>query len=100
MKITREIEEQINVLYLEIGTYAGVARKIGCSPSTVKNHIIPGFTPKENLEIKAFDFDSYVRPTVGYLVNLFRENTIADLLVLSEDEWIELKELQEKEVMV
>lgn len=99
MKITPEIKEKINVLYLEIGTYAGVAREIGCAPSTVKNHIIPDFKPTEQLEIQRFDFSTYDNPTVGFLVNLFRENDMKDIIMLSDEEWGELKELQEKEVI-
>lgn len=99
MKITREIEEQINTLYLEIGTYAGVAREIGCAPSTVKNHIIPDFKPASQLEIQRFDFSTYDNPTVGFLVNLFRGNDMKDIIMLSDEEWEELKELQEKEVV-
>lgn len=99
MKITREIEEQINTLYLEIGTYAGVAREIGCSPSTVKNHIIPNFKPAAQLEIQRFDFSTYDNPTVGFLVNLFRGNDMKDIIMLSDEELEELKELQEKEVV-
>lgn len=99
MKITREIEEQINTLYLEIGTYAGVAREIGCAPSTVKNHIIPDFKPASQLEIQRFDFSTYDNPTVGFLVNLFRWNDMKDIITLSNEEWEELKELQEKEVV-
>lgn len=99
MKITREIEEQINTLYLEIGTYAGVAREIGCAPSTVKNHIIPDFKPASQLEIQRFDFSTYDNPTVGFLVNLFRWNDMKDIITLSDEEWEELKELQEKEVV-
>lgn len=36
---------KINDLYLEIGTYAGVSRALGGSPSptTVKKYIIPGY---------------------------------------------------------
>lgn len=58
---------KINDLYLEIGTYAGVSRALGGSPSptTVKKYIIPGYrkeirvlTDKKvipELDLKMFD---------------------------------------------
>ena len=99
MKITPEIKEQINVLYLQIGTYAGVAREIGCAPSTVKNHIIPGFKPQEQMDIERFDFSSFKRLSVEEIVEVF-DARICDLVVPSEEEIIELKDLQDREVSI
>ena len=39
---------KMNELYLQIGTYAGVSRALGGSPSasTVKKYIVPGYKPQ------------------------------------------------------
>ena len=54
--VTQEMIVQMNELYLEIGTYAGVSRAMGGtpSPSTVKKYIIPKFTSKNNIEVEVF----------------------------------------------
>ena len=44
-KVTPDDILQINTLYLELKTYAAVARKTGFSAGTVKKYIIPNFTP-------------------------------------------------------
>ena len=58
---------KINDLYLKIGTYAGVSRALGGSPSptTVKKYIIPGYKKEvrvladkktiSELDLKMFD---------------------------------------------
>ena len=38
--VTQEMIKEINELYTEIKTYAGVARKIGIAPTTVKKYIV------------------------------------------------------------
>ena len=54
--ITQDKIIEMNELYLEIGTYAGVSRAMGGSPSatTVKKYIIPGYTSKHNIVTKVF----------------------------------------------
>jgi len=52
MQITQADIAKMNELYLTIKTYAGVAREIGCSPSTVKKYIIPNFKKVDVSEIK------------------------------------------------
>ena len=42
-KVTQKDIERINDLYLELGTYAAVAREVGFSASTVKRYVIPGY---------------------------------------------------------
>lgn len=42
-RITQEQIEQINRLYQTYGTYAAVAREVGCSATTVKKYIDPNF---------------------------------------------------------
>ena len=44
-KVTPDDILQMNTLYLELKTYAAVARKTGFSAGTVKKYIIPNFTP-------------------------------------------------------
>lgn len=53
-KITQEQIIEMNKLYLKIKTYAGVARKIGVSPGTVKKYIIPDFVDPQSIEIIEF----------------------------------------------
>lgn len=54
--VDQDMIVRMNELYLEIGTYAGVSRAMGGSPSatTVKKYIIPKFTSKANVEVKVF----------------------------------------------
>lgn len=59
MKITPEIEKKINDLYLQIGTYSGVAKEIGCAPSTVKNHIWKNYNPTPEIEPIKFDMKDF-----------------------------------------
>jgi hypothetical protein len=44
-KVTPDDILLMNTLYLELKTYAAVARKTGFSAGTVKKYIIPNFTP-------------------------------------------------------
>ena len=50
--VTQEMIEQINELYLEIGTYSGVSRAMGGTPSptTIKKYIIEGYVSKKEAE--------------------------------------------------
>lgn len=49
-KVTPDDILQMNTLYLELKTYAAVARKTGFSAGTVKKYIIPNFSiPKEKI---------------------------------------------------
>ena len=50
--INQEMIEKINELYLEIGTYAGVSRAMGGTPSptTIKKYIIVGYKSKAEAE--------------------------------------------------
>ena len=57
--VTQDMIIQMNELYLELGTYAGVSRAMEGTPSatTVKKYIIPGFTSKKNITMKVFQKD-------------------------------------------
>lgn len=101
MKITPEIKEQINILYLQLGTKAAVAREIGCSASTVSKYIIPNFKLPE--ERPVYTFEGYVGNS-EWLIDIFKmfDNPgarLCELCMLGENEWEEMRELQ-KEIFV
>jgi hypothetical protein len=87
--ITNEDKKLINKLYLEMGTYAAVARATGFSPGTVKKYVIPNYSlPDENNIIRYSreglpDFDS----------TQFRNTDWGELCTLSVDELKEIYEL-------
>ena len=90
--ITQDKIIEINELYLKIGTYAGVSRELGGSPSptTVKKYIIPGYMSKENINRKTFHKDDLPE----FAIDLFNGvDNWGDLCRLSEDEKKEVKEL-------
>ena len=95
VKVTAEIIEQINELYVELGVKAQVARKVGVSPATVTKYIIPNYIPKANrttthCEVEpSYDFSDFMRE-IG---------TMGSICALSEKEREELIELQ-KEIMI
>lgn len=94
MKITDEIKEQINELYCQIGIKKRVAEIVGCSASTVSKYIVPNYVPKQQRQIEKFD-----KPVPGCheLKEKMRAGTIlADLCILSDDEWEDLKKLQKE----
>ena len=96
MKITPEIAEQINILYLKLGTKAAVAREIGCAASTVSKYIIPNFRPPE--ERATYTFEGYVGNS-EWLIDIFKmfDNPgarLCELCMLGENELEELKEIQ------
>ena len=53
--VTQEMVKEINELYLQIGTYAGVARKIGIAPTTVKKYVVPHYIAESTIQKKVFD---------------------------------------------
>ena len=90
--ITQDTIIEINELYLKIGTYAGVSRALGGSPSptTVKKYIIPEYTSKNNIERKFFhkgDLPEFVEDIFLGVDNW------GDLCRLSENEKEEIMEL-------
>lgn len=96
MKITPEIKEQINILYLQLGTKAAVAREIGCSASTVSKYIIPNF--KLNEEKEASKFEGQIGNSDNLAAALKNSDNpsrrLCELCMLADDEKEELKELQ------
>lgn len=94
-KVTPEMIEEINELYLELGVKAQVARKIGISPSTVSKYIIPNYVSKNDREISSCSEE------ITLPIELFmgEYGKMGYLCTFSEEELNDLKELQ-KEVTV
>jgi len=98
MKITPEIAERINELYVEIGVKKKVAEIIGCSPSTVSKYIIPNFIPKT--QRPAYTFEG----TIGnseWMISLLEmidnpAQKLCELCMLKDEEWDEMRELQKE----
>ena len=94
-KVTEQDKIKMNELYLELRTYASVARETGFSASTVKKYIIPNYVSIENIEIKKFDkeipADFLPYPTSGL--------EWSQLLTASPQEWEEIEELR-KEIAI
>ena len=95
--ITQEKIIEINEAYLRIKTYAGVARELGISPSTVKKYIISDYTPKEQIEEKKFDITKL--SDIIDFSPFKNKDDWGDLCVMSEEEWEEVRELQ-KEIRI
>ena len=94
-KVTPEIIEQINELYLELGVKAQVARKIGLSASTVSKYIISDYKERKQTE------KSVMTQDVSFPIEDFmgEYGKMGYLCELSEDELEDLKKLQ-KEVLI
>lgn len=88
--ITEETKVKINELYLKIGTYSGVAKEIGCAPSTVKKYIIPNFIPQDSIEKKIFQREDLPEFSTEGLKNV--ENW-GSLCLLNEEEKDEIRDL-------
>jgi predicted transcriptional regulator len=52
--ITQDEIIQMNELYLQLGTYSGVAKVVGRAPSTVKKYIQKDYVPQSELVRKIF----------------------------------------------
>ena len=90
--ITQDKIIEINELYLKIGTYAGVSRELGGSPSptTVKKYIIPGYMSKNTINKKVFHKDDLPE----FATDLFcGVDNWGDLCRLSQNEKNEIMEL-------
>lgn len=100
-QITQDQIIEMNELYLQIGTYAGVSRAMGGRPasSTVKKYIIPNYISREQIKVKKFDTE--VLPTFStFSPEIFTDvDNWGDLCVLSEEEEREIIELW-KELLI
>lgn len=94
-KVTPEIIEQINELYLELGVKAQVARAVGLSPSTVSKYIIPNYISKKNRTISHCE----VEPNYDFKDFMNEIGKMGSMCALSEKEREELIILQ-KEIMI
>lgn len=92
--VTNEMIIEINELYLRIGTYAGVSRAMGGTPSagTIKKYIIPNYQPQAQIQKKQITLADTVKPQLSY-------NDLGELCALSATEKIEIEELW-KEILV
>lgn len=97
--VTQEMIEQMNELYLQIGTYAGVSRAMGGTPSasTVKKYIIEGYVSKEETMKNR---KLFTQERLNELDNIeenfwdkFCIENWGDLCVLSDEEISEITEL-------
>lgn len=90
--IDQDLIIQMNELYLEIGTYAGVSRALGGTPSptTVKKYIIPKFTSKKHIKTKVFQKDDLPE----FAIEIFNGvDNWGDLCSLSQSEKEEIVKL-------
>lgn len=103
MKITPEIAEEINELYLKIGVKSKVARIIGCSPSTVSKYIIKDYILKEKRNKTKKEYNiNYVKGNGA--ANIIRKvfldanysEKFSEYCALSEEEKNELLKMKEE----
>ena len=90
--VTQDMIIQMNELYLELGTYAGVSRAMGGTPSasTVKKYIIPKYTSKKNIKLRVFQKDDLPE----FAMDIFDGvDNWGDLCSLSKDERDEIVKL-------
>lgn len=94
-KVTPEMIEQINELYIELGVKAQVARKMGISASTVSKYIMSDYIPK------AQRTTSTCISEISLPIELFmgEYGKMGNMCAMSLDEWEDLQELR-KEVAV
>ena len=89
MRVVKESDiKEMNRLYLELKTYAGVARVTGFSPSTVKKYIKKDFEVVDESKVKRFD-----RPLPEFDSTIFRVDDWGPLCELSKEEIKEIREL-------
>lgn len=92
-KVTQKDIERINDLYLELGTYAAVAREVGFSASTVKRYVIPGYQkvsiPIDSIPVSLPPVETIVVPA-----------SLTEWLKLSDQEIDEIAIFKRNEVSV
>lgn len=89
-KVTTEMVEEMNIAYLELKTYAAVARKFNVAPSTVKKYIITGYIKKEDIvpQLLSAEMINAIKEPINHLKN-------NSSLKLSEEEVEDMKKLWE-----
>ena len=89
MKVVKDSDiREMNRLYLELKTYAAVARATGFSPSTVKKYIRADFEIVDESQIKR-----YSGPLPEFDPSIFRGEDWGPLCELSDEEVKGIKEL-------
>nr|DAG74472.1 MAG TPA: KorB domain [Caudoviricetes sp.] len=88
MRVSPEDIIKFNDLYLELKTYAGVARETGFSASTVKKYIIKDYVPAEKIETQKFSGD-----LPEFVPEIFRKQDWVSFLDMTKEEYEEIKEL-------
>ena len=85
---------KMNELYLQIGTYAGVSRALGGSPSasTVKKYIVPGYKPQSEVTKISFSWDDVPKAKDIEL----KYSDFGDLCELAATEIAEIENLWEE----
>lgn len=96
--IDTETIVQINELYKRIGTYAGVARQIGISATTVRKYVRDDYVALEDMKIKRADIGECRKIVENYT---FTADALLNpnLLELTDEEYEEMKEVW-KEIAV
>lgn len=95
-KVTNEIIEQINELYLTLGVKAQVARQLGISPATVSKYIIPNYVPKADRVITHCEVEPSEEVSELFLLE---KGKMGSMCVLSQEEREDLINLQ-KEITI
>lgn len=104
--ITQEIIRKMNELYLEIGTYSGVSRAMGGSPSasTVKKYIIKDYISEKEAEKNRKKFNPERLEDLKNVDDNFWDKFCiqnwGELCTLSEEEIKEIAEFCQKELVI
>lgn len=93
--ITKEQIIQINERYLELGSYAAVARELGVSPTTVKKYVAEGYIPEKDRIIRHIDIGDCRAKIERFLLSK-EDLSNPQLLVLTDAERKEIEELWEE----
>ena len=88
-RLSNEKIAEIQQLYSEIGIYSQVAKKVGCSPSTVKKYCTMAAVEQQ---VNKLEFNSDIPSIDTINLTFFLENN-QYLTTLTNDEQKEMKEL-------
>lgn len=96
--VDTEMIIRINELYKQIGTYAGVAREVGLSPTTVRKYVRDDYVAIADMQFKRADIGECRKIIENYTLTA---DVLANphLLELTDEEYEEIKELW-KEIAV
>lgn len=97
-KLSDEKIALIQKVYAECGTYSQTAKKVGCSPSTVKKYVTTSPIVIQKEPVVEIPFAGEISP-VNFEMFRKAKNNWGELCVLSSEELLEIKELQ-KEIVI